>query len=307
MNTPAKLGAFAAVLGLAFGVALLTGAAIDDGAPASAVTGTGEGAGGHGHEGDASSSATPAARAAPGLAIAEDGYQLEPVARTLTTGGAVPYRFRIVDGRGVAQGAEFERNHERRLHLIVVRRDMAGFQHVHPTMAADGTWVVALDLTRPGAYRVFADFMIGGTQRTLGADLFVPGAFAPRPVAAPRRTATVAGRSVAIATRGVRAAAEGRVAFAVERDGHAVELQPYLGANGHLVALREGDLAYLHVHPVEGGSEPGHADGSSGDEPHGNEVAFAATFPTPGRYRLFLDFATDDEVHTAPFTIEVPR
>ena len=29
-------------------------------------------------------------------------------------------------------------------------------------------------------------------------------------------------------------------------------MEPYLGAKGHLVALREGDLAYLHIHP-EGG------------------------------------------------------
>ena len=31
------------------------------------------------------------------------------------------------------------------------------------------------------------------------------------------------------------------------------DLQPYLGAYGHLVALRDGDLAYLHVHPGEHG------------------------------------------------------
>ena len=32
------------------------------------------------------------------------------------------------------------------------------------------------------------------------------------------------------------------------------DLQPYLAAYGHLVALRQGDLAYLHVHPD---GEPG--------------------------------------------------
>ena len=36
----------------------------------------------------------------------------------------------------------------------------------------------------------------------------------------------------------------------IRRDNAPVTtLQPYLGAFGHLVALREGDLAYLHVHP----------------------------------------------------------
>ena len=58
----------------------------------------------------------------------------------------------------------------------------------------------------------------------------------------------------------------------------------YLGAGGHLVALREGDMAFLHVHPT-------------GDGP-----SFAATFPTPGRYRLVLQFRHDGRVRTVAFT-----
>ena len=65
-----------------------------------------------------------------------------------------------------------------------------------------------------------------------------------------------------------------------------MKVEPYLGANGHLVALREGDLAFLHVHPTEG-------------------VQFESTFPTVGRYRLFLQFKHEGRVHTAAFTQEV--
>jgi hypothetical protein len=71
------------------------------------------------------------------------------------------------------------------------------------------------------------------------------------------------------------------------------DLQPYLGADGHLVALREGDLAFLHVHPEEG-SAPG-------------EIRFAAEFPSAGRYRLFLQFRHSETVRTVAHTIEVPR
>jgi hypothetical protein len=68
-----------------------------------------------------------------------------------------------------------------------------------------------------------------------------------------------------------------------------VRTQPYLGAGGHLVALREGDLAFLHVHPMPAG--------------HGaDDVSFAATFPTAGRYRLFLQFRHEGRVRTAAFT-----
>ncbi len=73
------------------------------------------------------------------------------------------------------------------------------------------------------------------------------------------------------------------------------DLQPYLAAYGHLVALRDGDLAYLHVHPA---GEPG--DGTTAPGP---DITFYATAPSPGDYRLFLDFQHGDVVHTAEFTV----
>jgi oxalate decarboxylase/phosphoglucose isomerase-like protein (cupin superfamily) len=66
-----------------------------------------------------------------------------------------------------------------------------------------------------------------------------------------------------------------------------VKTEPYLGAGGHLVALREGDMAFLHVHPMDDGAH------------------FAATFPTAGRYRLFLQFKHEGQVQTVAFTQEV--
>jgi hypothetical protein len=77
----------------------------------------------------------------------------------------------------------------------------------------------------------------------------------------------------------------------IELDGQPVtDLEPYLGAYGHLVAIRAGDLGYLHVHPEEGAPGPG--------------IDFATGFPTPGTYRLFLDFQHRGVVRTAAFTVE---
>jgi hypothetical protein len=93
----------------------------------------------------------------------------------------------------------------------------------------------------------------------------------------------------------LEAGGESDLTFTVRRDGEPVTgLQPYLGAYGHLVALRSGDLAYLHVHP----HEEAHGTAVSGPE-----VAFSTTAPTAGTYRLFLDFKADGEVHTAAFTV----
>jgi hypothetical protein len=90
----------------------------------------------------------------------------------------------------------------------------------------------------------------------------------------------------------LRAGQEAELRFTMTRHGRPVRVEPYLGAGGHLVTLREGDLAYLHMHPMT-------------KAPTSRPVRFMATFPSPGRYRLFLQFKDAGRVHTVAFTQEV--
>jgi hypothetical protein len=143
----------------------------------------------------------------------------------------------------------FDELHERLMHLIVVRRDLTGFQHLHPEMSEDGTWRTDLVLPTGGALRAFADFATRGVQSTLGVDVLVEGDFRPEPLPEPTATAKVEGDVVFAAGDG------GQVRFTVTREGKPIEVEPYVGALGHLVALRWGDLAFLHVHP---GKRAGH-------------------------------------------------
>jgi len=106
---------------------------------------------------------------------------------------------------------------------------------------------------------------------------------------------TDGGYDVRLDADGARPGEEANLRFTISRDGRKVHTEPYLGAGGHLVALREGDLAFLHVHPTEHG----------GDGAQDDSVGFAATFPTEGRYRLFLQFQHEDRVQTVAFTQEV--
>ena len=133
---------------------------------------------------------------------------------------------------------------------------------------------------------MFADFVppADGESLTLGADLAVAGDYAPAPlprrVARPPRSTATPSPSTATWSPGE----ESELTLTVSRDGRPVtDLQPYLGAYGHLVALRDGDLAYLHVHPA---GEPG--DGTTAPGP---DVALRRRpRPSAGTYRLFLDF-----------------
>jgi hypothetical protein len=236
---------------------------------------------------------TPEAQArADGLASNAAGYAFAPVETTLALGENV-FRFRIVDGSGHPL-RDYDVDGGVRLHLIVVRRDFAGYQHLHPTLGGDGVWSTALRLDAPGTYRAYADFDVSGDKTVLGYDLFVPGAFAPAPLPRVATHASVDGYDVALTHDPLRAGRETRLHFVVTRDGNRVpSFQTYVGHRGHLVALRVGDLAYSHVHPEPTG-KPG-------------EIVFHTELPTAGKYRTFLQFKRGGIVHTAPFTVEVGR
>ncbi|MEV2216976.1 hypothetical protein AB0H86_37080 [Streptomyces sp. NPDC050997] len=299
MHAGLKVTAFAAALAATFGTAYGVGRGVDpvvaNEAPASP------------HDGHSGESPTPekgggragraSASAVGGLQVTEGGYTLDLRTPRVRSGRQADLRFAIRDGNGRAVTA-YRRDHDKELHLILASRDLVTYRHLHPTRAADGTWSTPVNLPRAGGYRVFADFTPAGRgaeNLTLGADLAASGPYEAQPLPAPNATARTDGYEVELAGKPIPGAA-GELKLTVSRDGVPVtDLQPYLGAYGHLVALRSGDLAYLHVHP---GGEPG--DGVT--EP-GPDISFTATAPSSGIYRLFLDFKHEGRVHTAAFTV----
>ncbi len=298
MNTPVKIGGFALGLAVVFAAAVGFGAAFGP----TAVTAASSASSGDSDPmtamGDTATAAMAAAAQLPGgLMVSQDGYTLTLADRSLPAGPSVPLRFRILGPDG-APVTGYRTAHDKDLHLIVVRRDLSGFQHVHPTLAPDGTWSVPVELAAAGQYRVFADFTPTGYDGglTLGADLAVPGPYNPQPLPSPSPTADLAdGYRVTLDGR-LAAGHDSELTLRVSKDGVPVtDLQPYLAANGHLVALRSGDLAYLHVHPA---GEPG-----DGVTPAGPGITFYATAPSAGDYRLFLGFRHNGVVRTAGFTM----
>ncbi len=277
LGTPVgKLGAYALILVGALGGGAVVGATIGPD-PAPPAT--------HGEHGESASSA-PAALA--GIAVSQDGYTLHLASATVAADVPAPLRFVVTgpDGRPVTA---YDVAHDKELHLIVVSRDLGTYAHLHPERDAAGTWTVTGPALAPGSYRVYADFVpTGHDGLTLATDLAVPGPFVPRPLPAPGAAAAVDGYDVTIEGDLV-AGADSTITVTVHRNGAAVtDLQPYLGALGHLVAIREGDLAYLHVHPLDP------VDGAGGPA-----VRFAVDVPTAGTYGLYFDFSHGGSVHTA--------
>jgi len=273
VSAPTRLAAFGlglvAMFGAALGIGRLAGPVAAEAVPA--------------HAEEHAATSRPAIDLPGGLQVSERGYTLRLAAPTAPAGPS-PLSFSVL-GRAGRPVTAYEVTHERELHLIVVQRDMSDYRHLHPTRDAAGTWTTSVDL-RPGAYRVLADVRPTGEAEalTLGADLTVSGDVHPHALPAPAPEFGVDGYTVTL--RGTLApGATSRLSFMVSSGGRPVtDLQPYLGAAGHLVALRAGDLAYLHVHPT------------------GEGLSFDAEVPSPGTYRLFLEFQHGGVVRTAEFT-----
>jgi hypothetical protein len=296
MTVKFRIAVFVAAMAIVAAGAALAGAAIEPRGDTGAADDerSGHAAG----ENDEAMGAHDAPDPVRGLAVAQDGLRVVVDDPELRRGAAERLRFRIVDASGETV-RDFDVEHEKRMHLIVARRDLATFQHLHPEQGADGAWRTGVRLDEAGSYRLFADFSREGKAHTLATDLRVDGAADLQPLPAPQDTAVSGGGydvrldvlPRAARSSPLRSAAhpgeESQLRFTITKDGAPVETEPYLGAGGHLVALREGDLAFLHVHPGDDG------------------VVFDTTFETAGRYRLFLQFKHEGRVRTVAFTREV--
>ncbi len=280
----ARLGLFAVGLLAVFAVAVGVGS-VGDRVAAEPETSP------HGHADAASPGSGRDDRGAlpvDGTSAVGGGFRLVVAAPDLRPGVAGTLAF-AVDADDGSRLTGYELRHERPLHLVLARDDLSAEQHLHPDLGADGTWRVDVTLPSVGRWRAIADFVpAGGTEPVvLGVDLLVPGEPVVAPLPAPAREVAVDGYVVTLDGT-ARAGEDSMLRFTVRRDGQVVsDLQPYLGAAGHLVVLRAGDLAYLHAHP------------------DGDRLAFSVPFPSAGPHRVHLEFQHGGVVHTAAFTLEV--
>jgi hypothetical protein len=281
---PVRLGLFGAAL-----VAVLVGSValgrstgtVAQAAPASsAEQGVQEEHGGDDHAGAVTA---PTGAEVTGTSLSAGGLRLAVPGTTLPPLRATPFRFQVLGAEGPLR--EYDVEQGKRMHLVIVSRDLSRHAHVHPELGADGTWSVLLTLS-PGSYRAVADFSTGGQRRSLAVDLTTPGPLAPAPLPPEATLALADGLRVELERAG------STLSFtAYDSTGSPVVPEPYLGARGHLVAFRAGDLAYAHVHP-------------SGED--GATTSYDAELPGPGTYRLFLELQVDGRVRTAPYTLVVP-
>lgn len=187
--------------------------------------------------------------------------------------------------------------HEKKLHFLIMSRDLAFFAHEHPGQKEDGS--LALDFTFPGAgeYILFADYTPTGGRGTVSSTrLRVQGRGDMSEPALEKDDLSRAKRSGSYDVKLDLAAhgTESMLTFTITRQGRPVaDLRPYLGALGHLVLVDPAATRLLHSHPM-GAGDPG-------------KVSFHTTFPAPGLYKLWAEFRPGGESLRVDFVIEVPE
>jgi hypothetical protein len=244
----------------------------------------------HGHAGEGH--APEDARSAAGPAVTDGGLTFTIDRPVVAAPGPTALRMRLSDPRG-RPVTDLDVTYERPFHLILASRDLAHFRHAHPRMLDDGSWAAEIDVPAAGVYRAFADISLAGRPHTLATDLFVNGPFAATPLPAASGRAQGDGYVATVVAR-EDTQRETRLTYRVTREGRpALDIAPYLGSSAHVVALREGDLAFVHAH-----AEATEDDG---------ELRVAVDATSPGRYRVFVQFLHDGAVRTVAHTLAVAR
>ena len=234
-----------------------------------------------------------------GLSDSKDGYRLASTDATLPAGTKAAYRF-TVTGPDAQPVTAFAVDQTKRLHFYAIRSDLTGFQHIHPAMATDGTWMANLDTLAPGSWRMFATFTLDsgadkGTTFVLSRTVTVPGNALTTPLPAAAASTRVDGYTVTVKGE-LMAGMEHPLTVTVTKGGKPVtDLQPYLDTYAHLTAFHEGDEAFAHLHPTT------MVNGDHG----GPDLSFHAELPKAGNWRLFLQFQTAGILHTAALTLNV--
>lgn len=193
--------------------------------------------------------------------------------------------------------------HERPIHLFVVSHDLSYFDHVHPEAGKDGAFEIGVTLPKPGAYRLVADVLpTGAAPQTLQHTIVTAGATVPL---VPFR-AEPAGEILESVRDGVRARlvpkdarAGGDAHLGLELADAATgapvtDLEPYLGAWGHMLLAHTSLHDVAHSHPYLGETSPG-----------GPTVTFQTLFARPGWYRVWTQVQRGGRVLTFGFTVRV--
>lgn len=260
------------------------------------------------------------------VAQSHRSYELEITSKPSSIDPKKPatIRYKIKNDKGEIL-KNYETVHEKIMHFITVRKDLAYFQHLHPEFnEASGEFTVTVTFPEDGPYRIFPDFPPGvdNPQKlpvTVYEDIEVGGSskYAEQRVV-PDSEQTKTYEDYKITTtfpKNAKKQQEITYTLNLTKDGKPVtNLENYLGALGHSVILKEGTLDFIHTHALdakdastgqEHGAQTQQHGGSQNDTGTGPEISFASNFPEAGVYKIFTQFQHEGKVQTVNYIVKI--
>jgi hypothetical protein len=270
---------------------------------------------------------------------AENVFHPTPTSTTLT-GNQLDLFVKALkpeDARRIRLNDDYLPDHGHLMHLYAIRwPQMDAAFHLHPALVAGGDFRDQLPAMPPGHYRLFGDVVhANGFPETLLATVDIPAnmpgtALSPEDAEAlpppisptPLRTSyklpdgyTMVWDRPATLTATTPYAFHFRLLDPAGKP--ATDMQPYLGMAGHAAFVKTDGTVFTHTHP-EGSAAMADvmlANASLDANPPqmpmptpeklSPAVDFPYGFPTPGRYRIFIQMKHANTVETGVFDARV--
>jgi hypothetical protein len=178
-------------------------------------------------------------------------------------------------------------NHEKLLHLIIVDEQLDRYYHLHPEYIGEGNFELETALPE-GSYKAFIDikpldldYIVEPLELLVGEP---KDSYEVKPLIPDTEfIKTINGHTITLNPVHFEKGKE----LVLDFDLPNTQVEPYLGALGHVVILDETASHYIHVHP------------------HEDDTVFETTFDTPGIYKLWAEFKINGEVNVFPLVFEV--
>ncbi|WP_188316814.1 hypothetical protein [Solihabitans fulvus] len=217
-------------------------------------------------------------------------------------------RLRLSDGATGQPIDDLVSHHAALAHTVVTSQDCTFFRHIHPVLTAPGVLEVRLTVDRPGRYLVHTEFERADSGGQLVTGSFEAGGTATATPLAPStaeqpQTELVTSPARPVAGEPTELRLQVTVAGRPARD-----LQPWLGMAGHLIVRDPRGDFFGHVHEMDSmaaQSTPGVPVPDETVAQYGPTLRFTFTFPSPGRYPVWIQYARDFQVHTVALSIDV--
>lgn len=223
----------------------------------------------------------------------------------------VKLQFKVTNATSGELIKDFSINQEKIMHLIIVDENLDFFDHVHPELK-DGIFSTTYEFPKTGKYRLYSDFMPKGMSEQYFAFQFKVG----DPLNTISKNSdtlkfedTVENIKASITLpkdfNAKKVGAGGSIiGFKLEDEsgGEVKNIEPYLGAFGHLVMIRQNSYEYIHVHPKQK-NEP--YEGQTA----GPVVEFSPLSiyggVKPGIYKLFAQFKIDGKNYVFDYLVKL--